>query len=260
MERDAVTGTAAALLRVEKLALSRGTRSVLGGVDLTVSRGEIVVLMGLSGSGKTTILRAVVALESFDGGSIEVDGFRLSPGPVPAESRLKPLRQRAGMVFQQHALFEHLTALANTTLAPVYAHSRSAAAARARGQELLDALGVGGRASAYPRELSGGEAQRVAIARALAVDPPLLLLDEPTASLDPARRGSLGDALRALAVEGRALLVTTHDAEFAQAFGDRVVILSDGQVAEEGKAVDVLTHPTHPATRALLQAPKPPAR
>jgi polar amino acid transport system ATP-binding protein len=256
MEPERVTD--APLLRVEKLALSRGARPVLGGVTLSVARGEIVVLMGLSGSGKTTILRAVVALEGFDAGSIDVGGFLLSPGSVPAQSRLKPLRERVGMVFQQHALFEHLTALGNTTLAPVYAHGRPPASAQARGQALLDSLGVGGRSRAYPRELSGGEAQRVAIARALAVDPPLLLLDEPTASLDPARRGSLGESLRVLASEGRALLVTTHDVEFAQAVADRVVILSDGQVAEEGKPSDVLVHPTHPATRALLQAPAPP--
>ncbi|MCA1579861.1 MAG: ATP-binding cassette domain-containing protein [Acidobacteria bacterium] len=242
-----------ALLEVRNLRLVRGDRRVLDGVDLTVDRGEVCVLMGLSGSGKTTVLRAAVALEAFDGGRIGVEGFELRPGPVPPESRLKELRRRAGMVFQAHALFEHLTALANTTLAPVYAHGRTAEEARARSVDLLESLGVGHRASAYPRELSGGEAQRVAIARALAVDPPLLLMDEPTASLDPARRGALGEVLRSLAGEGRGLLVTTHDAEFARRFADRVVVLAAGRVAEEGDPSSVLTNPQHAATKELLE-------
>jgi ABC-type polar amino acid transport system ATPase subunit len=244
------------LLRVEGVRLLRGDRAVLDGVDLAVSRGEICALMGLSGSGKTTVLRACVALESFDGGSIDVDGVVLAPGRVPPESRLKPLRGRAGMVFQLHALFEHLTALENTELAPVWVHGRSPEAARERGRSLLESLGVGHRTGAYPRELSGGEAQRVAIARALAVDPPLLLMDEPTASLDPARRGSLGETLRALAAEGRGLLITTHDVDFARDFADRVVVLAAGRVVEEGPPGDVLSNPKDPATKELLSAPK----
>lgn len=244
-----------ALLHVEGLRLSRTGRAVLDGISFRVAPREICALMGLSGSGKTTVLRAAVALEGFQAGRIEVGGFSLGPGPVPPESRLKELRRRVGMVFQSHALFEHLTALENTALAPIYAHGRPAAEARARGLALLDSLGVGARASAYPRELSGGEAQRVAIARALACDPPLLLMDEPTASLDPARRGALGEALRALAAEGRGLLVTTHDPEFARAFADRVVVLAAGRVAEEGEPARVLGNPQHPATRELLRGP-----
>ncbi len=243
------------LLRIEGLRLSRSARDVLRGVSLRVERGEFCALMGLSGSGKTTALRATAALESFQAGSIEVDGFALAPGPVPPESRLQPLRRRVGMVFQAHALFEHLTAVENVVLAPirVLGHSPGEAAERAR--VLLDSLGVGGRAGAYPRELSGGEAQRVAIARALAMDPPLLLMDEPTAALDPARRGSLGDALKMLAGQGRGLLVATHDTDFARDFAERVVILAEGVVAEEGPPA-ILENPSHPATRALLEHPR----
>jgi len=251
-----MTSAAASLLRVEGVRLLRGDRTVLDGVDLAVSRGEICALMGLSGSGKTTVLRACVALEPFDDGSIDVDGFALAPGRVPPESRLKPLRGRAGMVFQLHALFEHLTALENTELAPVWVHGRTPDVARDRGRALLESLGVGHRTGAYPRELSGGEAQRVAIARALAVDPPLLLMDEPTASLDPARRGSLGETLQALAGEGRGLLITTHDVDFARDFADRVVVLAAGRVVEEGKPEEVLGNPKNPATKELLSAPK----
>ena len=247
MERRIVTD----LLRIEGLRLSRGPREILSGIALRVERGQFVALMGLSGSGKSTALRATVALESFQAGRIEVDGFALVAGPVPPESRLAPLRRKVGMVFQAHALFEHLTALENVLLAPVRVLGHAAGEASQRALTLLESLGVAGRAGARPRELSGGEAQRVAIARALAMDPPLLLMDEPTAALDPARRGSLGDALRRLAGEGRGLLVATHDTDFAHDFADRVVILADGVVAEEGTA-SLLRQPSHPATRALL--------
>lgn len=240
------------LLRIKGLRLSRADREVLRGISLSVERGQFVALMGLSGSGKTTALRSIVALESFQGGRIEIDGFALAPGPVPPESKLAPLRRKVGMVFQAHALFEHLTAIENVVLAPVYVLGHATAQAEARARELLDSLGVGSRATAYPRELSGGEAQRVAIARALAMDPPLLLMDEPTAALDPARRGSLGDALKMLAAQGRGLLIATHETDFARDFAERVVILADGVVAEEGGA-ELLRNPTHPATRALLE-------
>jgi ABC-type polar amino acid transport system ATPase subunit len=240
------------LLAIETLRLARGPREVLKGISLGVARGELSALMGLSGSGKTTALRAVAALERFDSGSIRVDGFSLSPGPVPPESRLRDLRRRVGMVFQTHALFEHLTALENVMLSPVHVHGQPAAAACENGLALLESLGVGARAGAYPRELSGGEGQRVAIARALAVDPPLLLMDEPTAALDPARRGSLGETLRALTKQGRGLLIATHDVDFARDFADRVLVLAEGVVVEEGFPRNVLANPSHPATRDLL--------
>jgi ABC-type polar amino acid transport system ATPase subunit len=247
------------LLRVEGLRLSRAGRDVLSGIDLSVNKSELCALMGLSGSGKTTALRATAALEAFEAGRITVDGFALTAGPLPPESRLGPLRKRVGMVFQEHALFEHLTALQNVVLAPVRVLGRAPAEAEKRARALLDSLGVGGRATARPRELSGGEAQRVAIARALAMDPPLLLMDEPTAALDPARRGSLGDALKMLAGQGRGLLIATHDTDFARDFADRVVILAEGVVAEEGPPA-ILQNPSHPATRALLQHRSPHGR
>ena len=239
------------LLRIDGLRLSRGQLEVLKGIALRVERGQFVALMGLSGSGKSTALRATVALESFQAGRIDVDGFVLASGPVPPESRLAPLRRKVGMVFQAHALFEHLTALENVVLAPVRVAGVSPAEASDRAVALLDDLGVAGRAGARPRELSGGEAQRVAIARALAMDPPLLLMDEPTAALDPARRGSLGETLQRLAGERRGLLVATHDTDFARDFAGRVIILADGIVAEEGPPA-LLENPSHPATKALL--------
>ena len=233
------------------LCLSRGERRILRGVDLLVERGEIVALMGLSGSGKTTILRSVAGLERFDAGTVVVDGTTLSGGMSTGDIR-RSLRGKVGMVFQFHFLFEHLSALDNICLAPVHVHKVGRVQAEARARELLEHLGVGHRATAFPRELSGGEAQRTAIARALAVDPPLLLLDEPTASLDPARCRELGQTLQTLAGEGRTLVMTSHDDEFVAEFATRVVVLADGCVVEAGVPRDVLSHPQHDATRALL--------
>jgi len=220
-------------LTVRGLRLSRGARVILQGVDLDARAGEVVALMGLSGSGKTTILRVIAGLDAPDAGEITA--------------------AKTGMVFQFHYLFEHLTAIENVTLAPMHVHGATAADARARAHGLLEQLGVGHRADALPRELSGGEAQRVAIARALAVDPPLLLLDEPTASLDPARKNDLGDVLRALAASGRALVLSSHDDDFVREHATRVVVLANGVVVEEGDPRMVLANPQHAATRELLQ-------
>lgn len=240
------------VLSVRGLRLTRGTREVLRGVDLGVAGGEFVALMGLSGGGKTTLLRTIAALEAFDAGEVDVHGTRLVPGPLPKGRALAALRAKVGMVFQMHHLFDHLTALDNVTLAPRHVRGVARDAAESDARTLLSELGVGHRSAAYPRELSGGEAQRVAIARALAPDPELLLMDEPTASLDPARRGELGDSLRRLAADGWTLLVTTHDDDFVRDFASRVVVLAEGLVVEEGPPQEVLTRPRHAATRALL--------
>jgi ABC-type polar amino acid transport system ATPase subunit len=238
----------APVLRVEGLRLARGSREILRGVDVSVEPGELVALMGLSGSGKTTILRAVAGLEPFSGGRIDVDGLALDPA-----ARLHAaLHRKVGMVFQFHCLWDHLSAAENVWFAPVHVYKTAPAPALARARELLGELGVGHRESALPRELSGGEAQRVAIARALAADPRLLLMDEPTASLDPARRGELGDTLRELVAKGRSLLLTCHDDDFVRDFATRVVVLADGQVVEQGDPATVLTQPQHEATRRLL--------
>jgi ABC-type polar amino acid transport system ATPase subunit len=218
------------VLRVDGLRLRRGERVILDGVSLAIERGELVAVMGPSGSGKTTILRAAAGLEAFQSGRIDVDGVALAGGaPIPA-SVLRELRRKVGMVFQFHCLFEHLSAIQNVCLAPVHAHGVSPAAARARGLELLRAFGVEHRAMALPRQLSGGEAQRVAIARALAVDPPVLLMDEPTASLDPERRAELGALLQGLQRQQRTLIVSTHDEEFARDFATRILRLREGRV------------------------------
>ena len=220
-----------AVLRVDGLHLRRGARPILTGVDLDVARGALVAIMGPSGSGKTTVLRAIAGLERFDSGRIDVDGVTLEGGAAIPPPTLRQLRRKVGMVFQFHCLFEHLSAIANICLAPVHAHGVAPEDAERRGRELMTAFGVQHRVDALPRELSGGEAQRVAIARALAVDPPLLLMDEPTASLDPPRRAELGELLRGLLAQGRTLVVATHDEEFAREWATRVVRMADGQIA-----------------------------
>lgn len=227
-------------LRVRALHAARGEQAILRGLDLDVAAGEVCAVMGVSGAGKTTVLRVVAALQPFSAGTVEIGSVALQPGALPPESRLRALRRRVGVVFQSHALFEHLTAIENVMLAPIHALGQSRAEAKDTATRLLESLGVSARAHAYPRQLSGGEAQRVAIARALAPDPQLLLMDEPTSALDPARRAALGESVRALAAQARGLLIVTHDAEFARSFADRVVVLSHGTIAEQGPAREVL--------------------
>jgi len=227
-------------LRVRALHAVRGEQTILHGLDLDVGAGEVCAVMGVSGAGKTTVLRVVAALQAFSSGTVEIGGVALAPGALPPESQLRALRRRVGVVFQSHALFEHLTALENVMLAPIHALGQSRESAAVTATRLLESLGVSARAHAYPRQLSGGEAQRVAIARALAPDPQLLLMDEPTSALDPARRAALGESVRTLAAQGRGLLIVTHDAEFARSYTDRVVMLSEGRIAEQGPAAQVL--------------------
>ena len=209
-------------------------RGVLDGVTFDVPRGELVALMGPSGSGKTTILRAVAGLEPFQSGTVQVEELAMDSGAWLTPATVRALRRKVGMVFQFHHLFEHLPAIKNVWLAPVHAYGVPLREAERRARELLAVLGVEHRAAALPRELSGGEAQRVAIARALAVDPPLLLMDEPTASLDQARRMELRDLLRGLLRDGRTLVVATHDEEFARGCATRVLRVGEGRVFEEG--------------------------
>ncbi len=218
------------ILEVRDLHLRRGDRTILSGATFEVTRGGVAALMGPSGSGKTTILRAIAGLERFERGTIVLEGVTLSGGARAHGAVLRNLRRQVGLVFQFHHLFEHLSALRNVTLAPTQVLRVPAAAAEQRARELLEALGVEHRASALPRELSGGEAQRVAIARALAVDPPLLMMDEPTASLDPSRRNELGELLARLSGENRTILLATHDDEFARRWATTVLRVTEGVV------------------------------
>ena len=211
------------------LSIQRGARTLVQDVSFGVAQGEILALMGASGSGKTTVLRAIAGLDPIDGGRIAIAGVSIVPGRTPRGQTRRELYRRVGMVLQFHHLFEHLTALHNVWLAPVHVLGQPRAEAERRALELLEHLGIAARADALPHELSGGEAQRVAIARALAVGPQVLLMDEPTASLDPARRGDLAVTLRQLAAEGRTLVIASHDEEFVRACSQRVVMMERGR-------------------------------
>ena len=226
-------------LVVRELRIDRGGRTVVHDVSFTAEPGEVLALMGPSGSGKTTVLRAIGGLEPCVSGAIDLRGVALGPGPVPRGAPLRALHAQVGMVFQFHNLFAHLTALHNVWLAPVHVRGVARADAEGAARRLLEQLGVRHRADARPGELSGGEAQRVAIARALAMEPPVLLMDEPTASLDPERRLDLARTIRELVSGGRTIVVATHDADFVRACADRVLLLENGRISREGPAASL---------------------
>jgi polar amino acid transport system ATP-binding protein len=227
------------VLALRNLSVDRGGRGIVFDISFEIAAGEIVAVMGPSGTGKSTILRAVAGLEPIASGTVEVGGLILSAGSVPGGTRLRELHRQVGFVFQSHHLFAHKTACENVWLAPVHVSGQPRDEAEARARVLLDELGVDHRADAYPHELSGGEAQRVAIARALAMEPPLLLMDEPTASLDADRRTELARTLRALASHGRALIVASHDAMFVRELTDRTITLDAGRIVRDGPVAEV---------------------
>jgi ABC-type polar amino acid transport system ATPase subunit len=206
-----------------------GDNVVLDGVDLSVTRGEVIVIAGPSGSGKSTMLRCVNGLETVDGGEVRFDGQPVTPG-----KGLPALRSQIGFVFQQFHLFPHMTVLQNITLAPVKVKGIAADTARTTAHELLERVGIAEKAEQFPADLSGGQQQRVAIARALAMDPQLMLFDEPTSALDPEMIREVLDVMRDLARDGMTMLVVTHEMGFAREVCDRLVFIDGGQIVEEG--------------------------
>jgi len=220
---------------------------VLKGVDLVVEKGEVVIIIGASGSGKSTMLRVINNLEPIQGGEVWVKGI-----PVHDPKRADEVHQYVGMVFQQFNLFPHLTALANVTLALKKVKKIDAQEARRMGIAALERVGLEEKADAYPAELSGGQQQRVAIARALALEPDVMLFDEATSALDPELVGEVTGVMRQLAEEGMTMLVVTHEMGFARDVGDRVVFIDEGQIAEEGPPDILFTSPSNPRTQQFL--------
>jgi glutamate transport system ATP-binding protein len=217
------------LVELRGIHKSFGDNVVLAGVDLLVDRGEVIVIAGPSGSGKSTMLRCVNGLEIADRGEITFDGRPVKPG-----KGLSALRAEIGFVFQQFHLFPHMSVLDNITLAPIKVKGVARDAARTRGEELLERVGIAEKAHQFPAELSGGQQQRVAIARALAMDPKLMLFDEPTSALDPEMIREVLDVMRDLAREGMTMLVVTHEMGFAREVCDRLVFIDGGLIVEEG--------------------------
>jgi polar amino acid transport system ATP-binding protein len=232
---------------------------VLRGIDLEVSRGETVAILGASGSGKSTLLRCINCLEMPDGGSILLDGemmgHRHHGGHLRrlTENHIAVQRRQVGMVFQSFNLFPHWNAMQNIMDGPRSVLRLSRDAAREKALTLLERVGLRDRAEAYPRQLSGGQQQRVAIARALALEPKVLLFDEPTSALDPENVGEVTDVMKSLAAEGATMLVVTHELGFARAAADRVIFMDDGVILEQGTPSEILDRARQPRTQEFLR-------
>jgi len=248
-----------ALVEIKNVHKRFGDLDVLKGVSLTVDAGEVVVLLGASGSGKTTLLRCINHLETIHDGEIKVAdelvGYaRGKDGKLREEKDTitSAKRARIGMVFQRFNLFAHLSVLENVTEAPVQVLRVPLAEARKQALDLLASVGLKDKADHYPHELSGGQQQRVAIARALAMEPRLMLFDEPTSALDPELVGEVLETMRRLAASGMTMIVVTHEMSFAREVADRVIMMADGQVIEEGPPTQLFSAPSHPRTKAFL--------
>jgi polar amino acid transport system ATP-binding protein len=230
-----------------------GPRLVLDGISLTVAPGETVALIGPSGGGKSTLLRCLNGLNTFDAGEIHIGTHLLRPGPRASGPEVRHVRRLFGMVFQDFQLFPHLTALENVMLAPRLVLGLARHEAGARGRHLLERVGLEGHLDAWPRQLSGGQKQRVAIARALAMEPRGLLCDEITSALDPELKSEVLEVLEDLKRDGLTLLLVTHEIGFARRAADRVVVLCDGRILEEGPPGQVLDEPRSERLRTFLK-------
>jgi polar amino acid transport system ATP-binding protein len=248
------------VLRIVGLHKRFGDLHVLRGIDLDVAKGERIAILGSSGSGKSTLLRCLNFMEIPSGGRIHLDGTPLGreSGRGDAtriryrEAELCALRVRIGMVFQQFNLFPHMTVVQNVMEGPVSVLGKSKAEARAQAERQLARVGLADKADEYPSRLSGGQQQRVAIARALAMEPEVLLFDEPTSSLDPELVGEVLNVINDLSRDGRTMLLVTHELGFAYHFASRVLFLHDGRIHEEGTPEQVLKNPRQERTRAFL--------
>jgi polar amino acid transport system ATP-binding protein len=245
------------VVRIRGLKKSFGKTLVLDGVDLDVGRGEVVVVIGPSGSGKTTLIRCINALETYDSGSVAVDGVEVGFRDAAARSRrsereLAAIRADIGMVFQLFNLFPHLTAAENVMLGLVKVRGLAKAQARARAEKWLTRVGLSGKFDSLPGQLSGGQQQRVGIARAVAMEPKLLLLDEITSALDPELVGEVLQVVRGLAAEGMTMIVVTHEMTFARDVGSRIVFMDQGRKLVEGTPREVLANPSHERLKSFL--------
>jgi glutamate transport system ATP-binding protein len=237
-----------ALVQLTDVNKHFGDLHVLRDINLGVDKGEVVVVIGPSGSGKSTLCRAINRLEPIDSGTITIDGHEL-----PEEgAALAALRADVGMVFQSFNLFAHMSILANVMLGPVKVRKVAKATAKERAMGLLERVGVASQAGKYPAQLSGGQQQRVAIARALAMDPKIILFDEPTSSLDPEMVGEVLDVMVDLAAQGMTMVVVTHEMGFARKAANRVVFMADGQILESGEPDSFFTNPQSDRAKDFL--------
>ncbi|MBQ7629521.1 MAG: amino acid ABC transporter ATP-binding protein [Selenomonadaceae bacterium] len=235
------------MIKIKGLKKSFDDLKVLRGIDLEIAEREVVVIIGPSGSGKSTLLRCINFLEIPTEGSIEVDGIKMN-----SDENVNKVREEVGMVFQRFNLFPHMTVLDNITLAPMKVRKISKDKAEITAQELLDRVGLGDKASAYPNQLSGGQQQRVAIARALAMNPKVMLFDEPTSALDPEMVGEVLDVMQKLAESGMTMVIVTHEMGFAREVGTRLLFVDGGYIVEQGKPKEVFENPKEERTKLFL--------
>jgi polar amino acid transport system ATP-binding protein len=238
------------LVELKDVVKNYGQNQVLKGVSLTVEKGEIIAIIGRSGSGKSTMLRCVNGLEPIQGGSVSFDGTKVND---PATD-LRKLRQHVGIVFQSFNLFPHLSVEKNITLAPKVVKGVPPSEARALAESVLRKVGLAEKIDAYPDQLSGGQQQRVAIARSLAMQPTLMLFDEITSALDPELVGEVLKTLEEMARDGMTMMLVTHEIGFARRVANRVVFMHHGKIWEQGPAAETLGKPATPELETFLSA------
>ncbi len=248
------------ILVADKIWKSFGSLTVLKGVSMSVSRGEVVALLGPSGSGKSTFLRCLDFLEQPDSGVVTLGGERVGVIETPKglferkSHDLAEQRSRLGMVFQRFNLFPHKTVLENVMIAQVLVRKKSQEAAKKLAEEIIERVGLSDKLDVYPSKLSGGQQQRVAIARALAMEPEIMLFDEPTSALDPELVGEVLAVMKGLAKQGMTMLVVTHEMGFAREVADRVVFMADGMILEENTPKELFDHPTNEKAISFLRS------
>jgi polar amino acid transport system ATP-binding protein len=236
------------VIKVSNLNKSFGKLHVLKGIDEEIDQGEVVVVIGPSGSGKSTFLRCLNLLELPTGGEIIFEGISITD----EKNDINKQRSKMGMVFQQFNLFPHMTVLENITVSPIKVKGLPKVEAENIAFKLLKRVGLYDKADSYPSQLSGGQKQRIAIARALAMEPDVMLFDEPTSSLDPEMVGEVLDVMKELAAEGMTMVVVTHEMGFAREVGDRVLFMDEGVIVEQGTPKELFENPQHPRTQNFL--------
>ncbi len=236
------------LIKVDGLRKSFGDLHVLKGINAEIKKGDVMVVIGASGSGKSTFLRCLNLLEEPTGGTITFEGVDITDRSV----NINKHRQKMGMVFQQFNLFPHKTVLKNMTLGPIKLLKQSKKEAEANAMRLLERVGLADKANAYPSQLSGGQKQRVAIVRALAMNPDVMLFDEPTSALDPEMVGEVLEVMKQLAREGMTMVVVTHEMGFAREVGTDIVFVDEGVIVEQGAPAEFFTNPKNPRLKDFL--------